>query len=276
MTTDETAQYAFPHSGDSERRRLDLFARRLDPLTVRRIKPLTLPGGARCLEIGGGQGSIARWLCEHVGPGGHVTATDLETGFLSELPPANLTVVRHDVRTDEFPESSFDLIHVRAVLMHIAERMAALRRMASWLAPGGWLLVEEPDFGMWIGDFDPDWAAHPGGWHEAFPSGSLSHGRALLRQIHQPGLAGIGADAELDIVQPGTELAEFYQLSMAATAEALISAGVLTPAEAARLTARPMEPDFLACGFAHIGAWGQRPGAPQARADEERALAPSA
>jgi hypothetical protein len=63
---------------------------------------------------------------------------------------------------------------------------------------------------------------------------------------------------------------------MAATAEALISAGVLTPAEAARLTARPMEPDFLACGFAHIGAWGQRPGAPQARADEERALAPSA
>jgi hypothetical protein len=144
--------------------------------------------------------------------------------------------------------------------MHIPDRMAALRRMASWLAPGGWLLVEEPDFGMWLGDFDPAWAAHPGAWHEAFPGGSLSQGRALLRQIQQLGLAGIGADAELDIVQPGTALAEFYQLSMAATAEALISAGVMTPAEAARLTGRPMEPDFLACGFTYIGAWGHRPG----------------
>ena len=276
MAADVPAHYAFPHSGEHERRRLDLFARRLDPLTVRRIRLLTLPAGARCLEIGGGQGSIARWLCEHVGPGGHVTATDLETSFLSELRLPNLTVVRHDVRTGEFPESSFDLIHLRAVLMHIADRMAVLRRMASWLAPGGWLLVEEPDFGMWLGDFDPDWAAHPGGWHEAFPSGSPSQGRALLRQIHQLGLTGIGADAELDVVQPGTELAEFYQLSMAATAEALISAGVMSPAGAARLTARPMEPDFLACGFAHIGAWGQRPGAPRARADEEPAPASSA
>lgn len=155
MAADATAHYAFPHSGDNERRRLDLFARRLDPLTVRRISQLTLPAGARCLEIGGGRGSIASWLCEHVEPDGHVTATDLQTGFLSELPPANLTVMRHDVRTDEFPESSFDLIHVRAVLMHIADRMAVLRRMASWLVPGGWLLVEEPDFGMWLGRLRP-------------------------------------------------------------------------------------------------------------------------
>ena len=260
MPDNVTAKYAFPHSGVHERRRLDLLECRLDPLTVRRISRLPLRAGARCLEIGGGGGSIASWLCEHVGPDGHVTATDLQPGFLSELSLANLSVLRHDVRTDEFPESSFDLIHARAVLMHIADRMAALRRMASWLAPGGWLLVEEPDFGMWLGDFDPVWAAHPGAWHEAFPSGSLSQGRALLRQIQQLGLAGIGADAELDIVQPGTALAEFYQLSMAATAEALISAGVIAPAEAARLTARPMEPDFLACGFAYIGAWGHRPG----------------
>ena len=82
---DGTAHYAFPHGGADERRRLDLFAERLDPATIRRIRSLGLAPGARCLEIGGGRGSIARWLCEYAGPAGQVTATDLDTGFLSEL-----------------------------------------------------------------------------------------------------------------------------------------------------------------------------------------------
>jgi hypothetical protein len=47
----------------------------------------------------------------------------------------------------------------------------------------------------------------------AFPGMALSQGRSLLRQVHQLGLTGIGADAEVDISQAGTDLAEFYQLS---------------------------------------------------------------
>jgi hypothetical protein len=40
---------------------------------------------------------------QDVAPHGQVTATDLETGFLSRLALPNLTVLRHDVRTDDFP-----------------------------------------------------------------------------------------------------------------------------------------------------------------------------
>jgi hypothetical protein len=47
---------------------------------------------------------------------------------------------------------------------------------------------------------------------------------------------------------------------MTATAQPLIPAGVVTAADTARLTARLGEPDFLACGFAFIGAWGRRDG----------------
>ena len=47
-----------------------------------------------------------------------VTAIDLDIGFLSELSLPNLEVLRHDVTSDEFPDRSFDLAHVRAVLMH--------------------------------------------------------------------------------------------------------------------------------------------------------------
>jgi 2-polyprenyl-3-methyl-5-hydroxy-6-metoxy-1,4-benzoquinol methylase len=254
--------YAFPHTRADERRRLDLLAQRLDPITIRRIGRLSLARNPRCLEVGGGRGSIARWLCEYVGQDGQVTATDLETDFLEELSLPNLEVLRHDVTTDDLPEGSFDFVHARAVLMHIAERMATLRRMVSWLAPGGCLLVEECDFGMWLGDYDPVWSAHPRAWHEAFPSGSLSQGRALLRQVHQLGLTDVGADGELDIVQPGTPQAEFYRLSMAALAEPVVAAGVVTADEAAKLVTRPDEPDFLGCGFVFIGAWGQRSPSP--------------
>jgi hypothetical protein len=50
--------------------------------------------------------------------------------------------------------------------------------------------------------------------------------------------------------------------SIAAMAGPLISSGVMTAAEEARLEARLDDPDFLGCGFAFIGAWGRRPPAP--------------
>jgi trans-aconitate methyltransferase len=264
---DDPPTYAFPHSAEDESRRLALFEQRLDPLTKRRLERLAIGSGARCLEIGGGRGSITRWLSDRVGPAGHVTATDLQVDFLDAVDAANVEVLRHDVRSDTFPQGSFDLVHTRAVLMHLPDELALLRKIASWLAPDGWLLLEEPDFGLWLADADRVWASHPGAWHRTFPSGSLSRGRSLLRQIHQLGLVDVGADAEVDIIEPGTPLAEFYRLSMAAIGPPAVDAGALTAEEAAGLADRPLEPDFLGCGFVHIGVWGRRP--PVTSADGE-------
>jgi hypothetical protein len=143
--------------------------------------------------------------------------------------------------------------------MHIPDDPDMLRRMASWLRPGGWLLLEEPDFGMWLADADPLWATHPNAWRETFPSGSLSRGRSLLGQIHQLDLVDVGADAEVDIIEAGTPLAEFYRLSMAAIGPPAVEAGALTAEQAEALVERTTRPDFLACGFVHIGVWGRRP-----------------
>jgi SAM-dependent methyltransferase len=255
----QAPDYAFPHVEADESRRLQLFEERLDPLTRRRIERLGVGKGACCLEIGGGRGSVTRWLSELAGPQGRVIATDLQVGFLEALNLSNVEVTRHDIRVDDFPESSFDLVHTRAVLMHVRVDLGLLSRLVSWLRPGGWLLLEEPDFGMWLADHDPLWAAHPAAWHNTFPEGSVSRGRELLRQIHHLGLIDIGADAEVDIIRPGTPLAEFYQLSMAAIGPAAVQAGAQTAEDARAFTDRPMEDDFLACGFVHIGVWGRRP-----------------
>ncbi len=170
LAVSQVPDYAFSHSARDESRRLQLLEQRLDPLTKQRIQRLGVGNSARCLEIGGGRGSITRWLSDVVGPTGRVIATDLQVGFLSDIDASNVEVIRHDVRTDTFPPGSFDLIHTRAVLMHISPSADLLRRIVTWLAPGGWLVLEEPDFGMWIGDADPVWATSPPSTHAAFPS----------------------------------------------------------------------------------------------------------
>lgn len=253
LTVGEAPDYAFPHSARDESRRLQLLEQHLDPLTKRRIQRLGISQGARCLEIGGGRGSITRWLSDVVGPAGRVIATDLQLGFLTEIDASNVERLRHDIRTDTFAPGSFDLIHTRAVLMHISPSVDLLRRMVTWLAPGGWVVFEEPDFGMWLGDADPVWAAAPQSTRVAFPRIALSQGRALLRQIHQLGLVNVGADAEIDVIRARTDLAEFYQLSQAALAAPKVQAGALGIEQAAALTSRPGDEDFLACGFVHIG-----------------------
>ena len=101
--------------------------------------------------------------------------------------------------------------------MHISPGVDLLRRVVTWLAPGGWLVLEEPDFGS--GPATPTrCATSPQSAQVAFPGMSLSQGRSLLRQIHRLGLEDVGADAEIDIIPAGTDLAEFYQLSQAALA----------------------------------------------------------
>jgi SAM-dependent methyltransferase len=131
---DEAPEYAFPHAADEEARRLELLQQRLDPLTIRRVERLGVGPGARCLEPGGGRGSITSWLADRVGSDRDVTATDLQVEFLQALELANVEVVRHDVRSDTFPEASFDFVHARAALMHVPVDRELLVRMVSGCA----------------------------------------------------------------------------------------------------------------------------------------------
>src|SRR5215203_1058341 len=79
----------------SEAERLDVLAATFDGGSRRLLTRLGVGPGWACLEVGAGQGSIARWLAEVVGPEGGVTATDVDLGFVGDV-PANVTCVRHD------------------------------------------------------------------------------------------------------------------------------------------------------------------------------------
>src|SRR5258708_15119363 len=107
----EAPDYAFPHAAADESRRLELFQQRLDPLTMRRIERLGVGAGAACLEVGGGRGSITRWLAERVGSSGNVIATDLQVDFLTSIDAPNDEVLLHYLRSDTFPDRAVAIIH---------------------------------------------------------------------------------------------------------------------------------------------------------------------
>jgi SAM-dependent methyltransferase len=117
-----------------------------DPATIRRLEDIGVTHGWRCLEVGAGAGSIARWLSDRVGPSGQVVAADMNLRFLGPLSDAANVEIRHlDITRDAPEEGSYDLVHCRMLLMHLDDPSAALQRMAAALRPDGVLLVEEPD-----------------------------------------------------------------------------------------------------------------------------------
>ena len=99
--------------------------------------------GWRCLELGAGGGSIARWMADRVTPG-EVVAVDVDTSRLEV--GADVRVVEHDIRDGLPVDAPFDIIHARLVLMHMPQRAKILEMLAEALSPGGWLV---------LGDFGP-------------------------------------------------------------------------------------------------------------------------
>jgi SAM-dependent methyltransferase len=115
-----------------------------DPVTIQHLSRVVRPG-ARCLEVGAGSGSIARWMGGVVGPSGRVLATDLDPRWFPVPHEGNVEVRRHDIVDEPVPEGPWDVIHERLVLVHLPARLHVLDRLIASLAPGGWLVVEDFD-----------------------------------------------------------------------------------------------------------------------------------
>jgi ubiquinone/menaquinone biosynthesis C-methylase UbiE len=129
-----------------ELERLRIIEQVFDPASRRRLLDAGLQAGWRCLEVGPGAGSIMTWMGEMVGPTGQVVAVDLDPKFLSEAGRPNVSVVQADICMVQLPPQSFDMVHARYVLIHLADYEVALMKMLDCLKPGGRLVLEEPDF----------------------------------------------------------------------------------------------------------------------------------
>jgi SAM-dependent methyltransferase len=96
----------------------------------------------RVLDVGTGDGFLAARLAERVPT---VIALDVDGPVLerarTRFPAAAVTWVNDDVTSPEFAPDAFDAVVSNATLHHLDDTQAALRRLASLLAPGATLAV---------------------------------------------------------------------------------------------------------------------------------------
>ncbi|MET8829515.1 class I SAM-dependent methyltransferase [Streptomyces sp. NPDC004610] len=252
--------FAFGHPAQLER--LRALAAVCDPATRAVLSQWELRPGARCLEVGAGAGTVALWLAQRC-PDGEVTATDTDVRFLAELPGSAVRVLRHDVRTEEFPPGTFDLIVARSVLCHLRERETVLARMISWLAPGGRLYIEDPSFFPAAFSVDPVVRRLGGAVVTTLASALGSDVQEWARSFPAPllgrGLVEVGSRVHCSTLTSDNAAGAAWRLSVADLMPVMDQRGTLPAAEANAALAYVRKPGFTDVAHAMIAAWGVLP-----------------
>lgn len=228
--------YLLDNADDKAVPRMDILARLFDATTHRVLDGVGLAAGWRCLEIGGGGGSVARWLAERVGPRGHVLCTDLDTRIIEQgraAAPANLEVIRHDIANDPLTAGAFDLIHARLVFLHVVERERALERVVEALKPGGWLVIEDFDTASVTPDVRINKFETPLPTSEAVRKYLTRNqdgyfGRRLYGRFRELGLTQVDAEGRSVMFTKANGGADLMRVNFEQIGKAVIEAGLIT------------------------------------------------
>ena len=225
--------YILDETSAFEYKRLDLMSKILDPWTRGYLTRLGIGEGWQCLELGSGNGSIAEWLCAKVGSLGNVTAIDINPVLLELIPAQNLRVEQMDVRTGELQANAYDLVTCRALLHQIAEYAPeVLAQMAAAVKPGGWLLIQEPDFHL-APTTEPDvWATT---WKALIEWGRANGidwliGRKLPSMVSTLGLGQPQAKTDVQNIRGRDRGALYFRMFFAEVRDRVVGSGRLDAA----------------------------------------------
>jgi len=254
-TTQDTKdqRYMFDAAWQAEQRRLAALETIWDPYTFSNLDAVGVSPGWRCLEVGGGNGSVTAWLCDRVGPQGSVVATDLDTRFLALRSETNLEVRAHDITRDKLEQGAYDLVHCRLLLSHLPAHEQALRNMTAALKPGGCLLIEEFDHVAFLPDPASDAASQAAwnAWLDAFGRLSqqrgldLPYGRRLMGLLDGEGLIDVHAEGRTVFERGGVEGRDLLLLSVQSLRPHLIDTGAIDDPTIDRLVAMLSDPAFV-------------------------------
>lgn len=250
-----------------ELERLRLIEQVFDPATQRRILATGIAPGWQCLEVGAGAGSIAQWLSATVGEQGKVVAVDLDTRFLTPLAAPNLTVLQTDVQQLPLALGQFDLVHARYVLIHNADFQVALTKMLELLKPGGWLVLEEPDFAAARAiAADPATSEAMERVKQAIAQMFADRGMDYALGVKLPaicqtlGLQLRRIENDANPVNGGSGLATVMKLSALQLADQYLATGKVTPGEIDTYCSGTEDPRVWTIYYATVGVVAQKPG----------------
>lgn len=246
--------------------RLQAIEQEFDPASRRRLHATGLAAGWRCLEVGPGAGSLMQWMGERVGPAGQVVGLDLSTKFLPARRPEHIVIRQGDIRTAQLPQGSFDLVHARYVLIHLPDYEVALAKMLAALKPGGWIVLEEPDFSASRGIVGT--AAQLAAMrqinraiHLMYESRGMDHalGLKLLPLAQGQRLCQLAMEYDAPVSAGGSGLAKVMAMSARQLRDKYLATGVVTEADLQHYGECAEAPGSRAVYYATVAVTGQKP-----------------
>jgi SAM-dependent methyltransferase len=193
-------------------------------------------------------------------------ATDIDTRWLRTDGLAHLEVARHDIAADPLPELTFDLIHERLVLVHLASRDAVVNRLVAALKPGGWLILEEFDATLPccldpLNEEEATFARVGYAFIEALHrrGADTTWSRTLPHRLAAAGLIRVGATGHVAIYNGGSPQAQLQIANIEQVGDGLIEAGLITTAERSIFRRLLDDPSFVGNHPLMLSSWGQRP-----------------
>ncbi|BDM70056.1 hypothetical protein HEK616_35430 [Streptomyces nigrescens] len=244
-----------PHEHD----RLKSIQHSVDAFTIKVLQDLPLDASSNCLELGAGAGSIAYWLAERC-PQGSVVAVDLDTQHLDPHHATNLEIQEADVTSTDYAPGTFDLIHARYLFCHLPQRDEVLARAMGWLAPGGWLIIEEPYHLPAETSPSPLVQRILAAYQRTYRDNGadMTWARTLPTQLAHNGLSEVSFTGNLGHMGGGPTKDRWLPLITQAT-PAMLATGLITQADLTEFTTLLKDPTFIDIPQVTIAAWGQRP-----------------
>ena len=246
--------------------RFDALGALFDASTFRHFEAVGVAEGWRRWEVGAGGPGVAAWLRERVGPRGRVPATDIDVSWTEAAALDGVEVLRHDAGRDEPPAGPFEPVHARLVLVHVAERDAALRTMIQALRPrrpaaGGGRRPRAPaaDLPRRVRPEQQPANRLRSGFRELLRQrgADLSYGRGLPRLLREAGLAEVEADAHFPVASPACAVLEAATVRQ--VRDDLVAEDLATDEEIERHLADVEAGRLDLATSPMISAWGRRP-----------------
>jgi SAM-dependent methyltransferase len=268
--------YVLPPTAEEESR-LQRQAAFAEPFTRQLFQAAEIGAGMQVLDLGSGAGDVAMLAADLVGPTGRVIGIDSNPNLLATARAraqaaghTTITFLTGDLREVTL-EEDFDAVVGRLILCHLQDPAAILRRMGSYLRPGGVSAFYELDFTAEAFS-EPLVPLHQQacGWiKQACASAGINI--AMGRQLHQTFVAAGFEPPQMRVdgfAGGSRTFVEAFTVLGAETIRSLVpvlvKSGIATEQEvavdtlAARWRDQVLEKGSLICGYPYMGAWARQ------------------
>lgn len=257
---------------DLERKRLRQQAQELRSHSEALLDHVGVERGWRVIDLGCGPLGIVDLLSQRVGPQGSVVGLDcdpanvaLARDFTSEHRLQNVEVVEGDARHTGLPDSSFDLVHARTLLINLQEPAEVVAEMKRLAKPGGWVAAMEPEATLTICYPPiPAWERMQDIFAGSFRAQGADPqlGRKLSQLLWDAGLTDVGVEPRVEAYPSGNSRRMVRADLLRSMRSKVIERGLATEQELVEIDhqvrAHLQKPQTLLTQMFFM-AWGRKP-----------------